>query len=115
MRIRHGARSARSNLSLRRRSAGGGAIGVRAEVSFVDGDEAKRLVAEEGYTVLDIRDRTQRERAHIKNSAHVPLFVENDDGDIGNTNTPLLSLSLSSVLVFYFFYFKRPNYVDSDK
>uniref|UniRef100_A0A0E0QP06 Rhodanese domain-containing protein n=1 Tax=Oryza rufipogon TaxID=4529 RepID=A0A0E0QP06_ORYRU len=83
VRIRHGARSARSNLSLRRGSAGGGAIGVRAEVSFVDGDEAKRLVAEEGYTVLDIRDRTQRERAHIKNSAHVPLFVENDDGDIG--------------------------------
>uniref|UniRef100_A0A0D3H4J9 Rhodanese domain-containing protein n=1 Tax=Oryza barthii TaxID=65489 RepID=A0A0D3H4J9_9ORYZ len=79
VRIRHGTRPARSNLSLRRRSA----IGVRAEVSFVDGDEAKRLVAEEGYTVLDIRDRTQRERAHIKNSAHVPLFVENEDGDIG--------------------------------
>jgi rhodanese-related sulfurtransferase len=52
-------------------------------VSFVDGDEAKRLVTEEGYTVLDIRDRTQRERAHIKSSTHVPLFVENQDNDIG--------------------------------
>lgn len=57
---------------------------VRAEVSFVDADEAKRLVGEEGYTVLDIRDRAQRERAHIKSSTHVPLFIENQDNDIGS-------------------------------
>uniref|UniRef100_A0A0D9XBZ4 Rhodanese domain-containing protein n=1 Tax=Leersia perrieri TaxID=77586 RepID=A0A0D9XBZ4_9ORYZ len=83
VRIRHGARpTGRSNLFLRRK-AGGSAIAVRAEVSFVNGDEAKRLVAEEGYTVLDIRDRTQHERAHIKNSAHVPFFIENEDNDIG--------------------------------
>ncbi|KAL5201917.1 hypothetical protein ABZP36_036271 [Zizania latifolia] len=84
VRIKHGARPARSNLSLRlRRRRSAGSIAVRAEVSFVDGDEAKRLVAEEGYTVLDIRDRTQHERAHVKNSTHVPLFIENDDSDIG--------------------------------
>ncbi|KAL5206244.1 hypothetical protein ABZP36_034453 [Zizania latifolia] len=85
VRIRHGARPARSNLSLRlrRRRRSAGAIAVRAEVSFVDSDEARRLVAEEGYTVLDIRDRTQHDRAHIKSSTHVALFVENDDGDIG--------------------------------
>jgi rhodanese-related sulfurtransferase len=66
-----------------RKSKSAAAVRVRAEVSFVDGDEAKRLVAEEGYTVLDIRDGTQRERAHIKASTHVPLFVENQDNDIG--------------------------------
>ncbi|XP_006660490.1 rhodanese-like domain-containing protein 9, chloroplastic [Oryza brachyantha] len=85
VRIRHGGRPARRSNLTRRTNAGGGggaAIAVRAEVSFVNGDEAKRLVGEEGYTVLDIRDRTQRERAHIKNSTHVPLFVENDDSDI---------------------------------
>jgi hypothetical protein len=64
------------------------ATAVRAEVSFVDADEAKRLVAEEGYTVLDIRDRTQRERAYIKSSTHVPLFIENQDNDIGTTTKP---------------------------
>ena len=68
---------------------------VRAEVNFVDGDEAKRLVAEEGYTVLDIRDRRQHERAHIKSSTHVPLFIENEDNDIGmqsytKSHTPCL-------------------------
>ncbi|KAI4963423.1 hypothetical protein ZWY2020_014124 [Hordeum vulgare] len=59
------------------------AVAVRAEVSFVDGDEAKRLVAEEGYTVLDVRDRRQYERAHVRASAHVPLYIENEDNDIG--------------------------------
>ncbi|KAF7072034.1 hypothetical protein CFC21_077229, partial [Triticum aestivum] len=44
---------------------------------------AKRLVAEEGYTVLDVRDRRQYERAHVRASAHVPLYIENEDNDIG--------------------------------
>ncbi|KAJ1257722.1 hypothetical protein BS78_10G018300 [Paspalum vaginatum] len=81
VRIRQGGRCAGISLSPRRRASC--AAAVRAEVSFVDADEAKRLVAEEGYTVLDIRDRTQRERAHIKSSTHVPLFIENQDNDIG--------------------------------
>ena len=56
---------------------------VRADVNFVNAGEAKRLVSEEGYTILDVRDRTQYERAHIKSSYHVPLFIENQDNDLG--------------------------------
>ncbi|KQJ89622.2 hypothetical protein BRADI_4g27040v3 [Brachypodium distachyon] len=81
VRLRQGGAAGRS-LWLRR-SGAASAVAARAEVSFVDGDEAKRLVAEEGYTVLDVRDRRQYERAHVKASAHVPLFIENDDNDIG--------------------------------
>ncbi|XBH91550.1 hypothetical protein VPH35_082913 [Triticum aestivum] len=82
VRLRNGGTGRSSGgLSLRRWSAA--AVAVRAEVSFVDGDEAKRLVAEEGYTVLDVRDRRQYERAHVRASAHVPLYIENEDNDIG--------------------------------
>ncbi|TKW32430.1 hypothetical protein SEVIR_2G168100v4 [Setaria viridis] len=84
VRIRPGCKPTGVSLSpSRRRSSCAAAVSVRAEVSFVDADEAKRLVAEEGYTVLDIRDRTQRERAYINSSTHVPLFIENQDNDIG--------------------------------
>lgn len=82
VRIRQGGEPAGISLSPRRRRRSCAAV-VRAEVSFVGADEAKRLVDEEGYTVLDIRDRTQRERAYIKSSTHVPLFIENQDNDIG--------------------------------
>ena len=71
VRIRQGGEPAGISLSPRRRRRSCAAV-VRADVSFVGADEAKRLVDEEGYTVLDIRDRTQRERAHIKSSTHVP-------------------------------------------
>ena len=60
------------------------ALAIRAEVSFVNPEEAKELIAVEGYTVLDVRDRTQFERAHIKSCVHVPLFIENKDNDIGD-------------------------------
>lgn len=83
VRIRQGGQRAGISLCPSPRSRRSCAAVVRAEVSFVDADEAKRLVGEEGYTVLDIRDRTQRERAHIKSSTHVPLFIENQDNDIG--------------------------------
>ncbi|MFS7900518.1 putative Rhodanese-like domain-containing protein [Helianthus anomalus] len=56
---------------------------INAEISYVNGEEAKRLVAEEGYTIVDVRDRIQYERAHIKSCRHVPLFVENKDNDPG--------------------------------
>lgn len=59
------------------------AFEIKAEVEFVNADEAKKLVAVEGYAVLDVRDKTQFERAHIKNCYHVPLFVENTDNDLG--------------------------------
>ncbi|KAJ6699902.1 RHODANESE-LIKE DOMAIN-CONTAINING PROTEIN 9 CHLOROPLASTIC [Salix purpurea] len=58
-------------------------FGIRAEVDFVNSDEAKKLVTDEGYVVLDVRDRTQYERAHIKSCYHVPLFIENQDNDFG--------------------------------
>lgn len=58
-------------------------VSVRAEVHFVNGEEAKRLVTEKGFVVLDVRDRTQFERSHIKSCSHVPLFIENKDNDLG--------------------------------
>lgn len=56
---------------------------IKAEVKFVTAEEAKELVAVDGYNVLDVRDKTQFERAHIKTCYHVPLFVENKDNDPG--------------------------------
>ena len=99
VRIRQGGEPAGISLSprRRRRSSSSWAAVVRAEVSFVGADEAKRLVDEEGYTVLDIRDRTQRERAHIKSSTHVPLFIENQNNDIGTqTTTARATISTST-------------------
>jgi len=99
VRIRQGGEPAGISLSprrRRRRSSSSCAAVVRAEVSFVGADEAKRLV-DEGYTVLDIRDRTQRERAHIKSSTHVPLFIENQNNDIGTqTTTARATISTST-------------------
>ncbi|KAI4378462.1 hypothetical protein MLD38_015939 [Melastoma candidum] len=57
--------------------------GVRAEVKFVSAEEAKNLIAVEGYAILDIRDTSQFKRAHIKSCTHVPLFIENQDNDFG--------------------------------
>ncbi|KAG0498310.1 hypothetical protein HPP92_002607 [Vanilla planifolia] len=56
---------------------------VRAEVRYVSGEEAKKLVEEEGYVVLDVRDGKQYGQSHIKSSRHIPLFVENNDNDFG--------------------------------
>lgn len=49
----------------------------------MNSDEAKKLIAVEGYAVVDIRDKTQFKRAHIKNCYHAPLFIENNDSDLG--------------------------------
>jgi len=95
VRIRQGGEPAGISLSPRRRRRSCAAV-VRADVRFVGADEAKRLV-DEGYTVLDIRDRTQRERAHIKSSTHVPLFIENQNNDIGTqTTTARATISTST-------------------
>ncbi|KAA8518249.1 hypothetical protein F0562_015868 [Nyssa sinensis] len=56
---------------------------INAEVNFVNAEEAKKLVAVEGYAILDVRDKTQYDRAHIKSCYHVPLFIENQDNDLG--------------------------------
>ncbi|XP_010524353.1 PREDICTED: rhodanese-like domain-containing protein 9, chloroplastic isoform X2 [Tarenaya hassleriana] len=68
-----------------RRSVSGGRRNLRvtAEVKFVNGEEAKQLIAVEGYAVVDVRDKTQFERAHIKSCHHAPLFIENQDNDLG--------------------------------
>ena len=68
---------------------------IRAEVRFVNGDEAKKLATEEGFTVLDVRDRIQYERARITSCCHVPLFVENQDNDFGMHPPELLELRCS--------------------
>ncbi|KAF7818969.1 rhodanese-like domain-containing protein 9, chloroplastic [Senna tora] len=56
---------------------------IKAELKYVNAEEAKELIAVEGYTVLDVRDKTQFDRAHIKSCYHVPLFIENQDNDLG--------------------------------
>lgn len=58
-------------------------LSIKAEVKFVTAEQAKELLSVEGYSILDVRDRSQFERAHIKTCYHVPLFVENQDNDPG--------------------------------
>ncbi|OVA11188.1 Rhodanese-like domain [Macleaya cordata] len=58
-------------------------VGIRAEVNYVNAEEAKELIAVEGYAILDVRDKSQYDRAHIKSCYHVPLFIENKDNDLG--------------------------------
>ena len=60
-------------------------LSIRAEVNFVNAEEAKKLITVEGYAVLDVRDKSQFDRAHIKSCYHVPLFIENKDNDPGKT------------------------------
>nr|XP_016470056.1 PREDICTED: rhodanese-like domain-containing protein 9, chloroplastic [Nicotiana tabacum] len=83
------------------------AFEIKAEVEFVNADEAKKLVAVEGYAVLDVRDKTQFERAHIKNCYHVPLFVENTDNDLGTIVKRQLHNNFSGL--FYGLPFTKPN------
>lgn len=56
---------------------------IRAKVDYVNAEEAKKLIAVEGYAIVDVRDKSQFERAHIKSCYHVPLFIENQDNDLG--------------------------------
>lgn len=65
-----------SGTPIRRRN-----LSIRAEVNFVNAEEAKKLIEAEGYAILDIRDKYQFDRAHIKSCCHVPLFIENKDND----------------------------------
>lgn len=63
---------------LRRRN-----LEIKAVVNYVSAEEAKELIAVDGFTVLDVRDTRQFDRAHIKSCHHVPLFIENKDNDLG--------------------------------
>lgn len=80
---------------------------IKAEVSFVNADEAKKLVAEEGYAILDVRDNTQYQRAHIKSSYHVPLFIENNDNDFGTIIKRTVHNNFSGL--FFGIAFTKPN------
>ncbi|CAN1278214.1 Rhodanese-like domain-containing protein 9, chloroplastic [Linum perenne] len=90
-------------------------FGVRAEVNYVKADDAKKLIAEEGYAVVDVRDVRQFERAHIKSCYHVPLFIENKDNDIGTIINRQLHNNFSGL--FYGLPFTKPNpeFVESVK
>ncbi|KAI4348753.1 hypothetical protein L6164_009436 [Bauhinia variegata] len=80
---------------------------IKAEVNFVNADQAKELVAAEEYTVLDVRDKTQFDRAHIKSCYHVPLFVENKDNDPGTIIKRTLHNNFSGL--FFGLPFTKPN------
>ncbi|OAY77156.1 Rhodanese-like domain-containing protein 9, chloroplastic [Ananas comosus] len=88
---------------------------IRAEVNFVSGDEAKRLVDEEGYTVLDVRDKTQFDRAHIKSCHHVPLFIENNDNDLGTIVKRTVHNNFAGLFFGLSFTKLNPDFVKSVK
>ncbi|KAL2923806.1 Rhodanese-like domain-containing protein 9 chloroplastic [Bienertia sinuspersici] len=90
-------------------------FGIRAEVDYVDADEAKKLVAADGYAIVDVRDKYQFERAHIKSCYHVPLFIENKDNDPGTVIKRTLHNNFSGL--FYGLPFTKPNpeFVESVK
>ncbi|KAG0449026.1 hypothetical protein HPP92_027509 [Vanilla planifolia] len=54
---------------------------VRAEVRYVKGEEAKKLVEEEGYVVL--MSEMESNTANLTSSPLVIFFVENNDNDFG--------------------------------
>ncbi|KAI3965928.1 hypothetical protein MKX01_010885 [Papaver californicum] len=80
---------------------------IRAEVNYVSSDEAKELVAAEGYAVLDVRDSSQYDRAHIKSCFHVPLFIEDKDNDPGTIVKRTVHNNFSGL--FFGIPFTKPN------
>ncbi|KZV36388.1 rhodanese-like domain-containing protein 9, chloroplastic [Dorcoceras hygrometricum] len=80
---------------------------IKAEVNFVDSEEAKKLIAVEGYAVLDVRDSIQFKRAHIKDCYHVPLFIENKDNDLGTILKRTVHNNFSGL--FFGLPFTKPN------
>nr|AKM76370.1 rhodanese/cell cycle control phosphatase superfamily protein [Erodium chrysanthum] len=80
---------------------------IRAEVKYVNAEEAKQLVSTEGYSIVDVRDTSQFARAHIKSCYHVPLFIENKDNDVGTLVKRTLHNNFSGL--FYGLPFTKPN------
>ncbi|RAL48692.1 unnamed protein product [Cuscuta campestris] len=83
------------------------AFGINAAVEFVNANVAKKLVSVDGYVVLDVRDKTQFERAHIKDCFHVPVFIENKDNDLGTSLKRAVHSNFSGL--FYGLPFTKPN------
>ncbi|WCJ33972.1 Rhodanese/Cell cycle control phosphatase superfamily protein [Euphorbia peplus] len=90
-------------------------LGIRAEVNYINADEAKKLVTSEGYAVLDVRDKTQYDRAHIKSSYHVPLFIFNEDNDIGTFVKRTVHNNFSGLFFGIPFTKENPDFVESVK
>ncbi|KDP24598.1 hypothetical protein JCGZ_25514 [Jatropha curcas] len=88
---------------------------IRAEVNYVSSEEAKKLVADEGYVVLDVRDITQYGRAHIKSSHHVPLFILNQDNDLGTIIKRTVHNNFSGLFFGLSFTKPNPEFVESVK
>ncbi|XP_021281997.1 rhodanese-like domain-containing protein 9, chloroplastic [Herrania umbratica] len=99
-----------SGIPARRRN-----LSIRAEVNFVNAEEAKRLIALEGYAVLDVRDKSQFDRAHIKSCYHVPLFIENQDNDPGTIIKRTLHNNFSGLFFGLPFTKPNPHFVQSVK
>eukprot|EP00243_Klebsormidium_subtile_P002979 TRINITY_DN16103_c0_g1_i1.p1 TRINITY_DN16103_c0_g1~~TRINITY_DN16103_c0_g1_i1.p1 ORF type:complete len:253 (+),score=76.75 TRINITY_DN16103_c0_g1_i1:185-943(+) len=91
--------------SARRRSAARQGAAV-AELRSISASEVPALIAE-GYKVIDVRDEKQYEKAHIKNSDHVPLFVENTAMDPSTLVLRLLHNNYVGLL--YGNAFTKPN------
>ncbi|KAF8403877.1 hypothetical protein HHK36_011983 [Tetracentron sinense] len=95
--------------ALRKRS-----VEIRAEVNFVNAEEAKKLIAE-GYAVLDVRDKFQYDRAHINSCHHVPLFIENKDNDFGTIILRTVHNNFSGLFFGLPFTKPNPDFVQSVK
>lgn len=76
----HGARSSLSDTQTT-------GVARAAGIKYVDAEEAKQLVDEEGYSIIDIRDAGQYNRAHVPKSLHAPLFIDNEDSDPGTASS----------------------------
>ncbi|XP_074306998.1 rhodanese-like domain-containing protein 9, chloroplastic [Silene latifolia] len=98
--------SACGRVTLPKRSFRQRCFSIRAEVDYVSADEATELVAE-GYAIVDVRDKTQYERAHIKSCYHVPLFIENQDNDLGTIIKRQAHNNFAGL--FYGLPFTKPN------
>ncbi|ESR43067.1 hypothetical protein CICLE_v10012632mg [Citrus x clementina] len=88
---------------------------IRADVNYVNAEEAKNLIAVERYAVLDVRDNSQYNRAHIKSSYHVPLFIENQDNDLGTIIKRTVHNNFSGLFFGLPFTKQNPEFVQSVK
>ncbi|GKV25793.1 hypothetical protein SLEP1_g35185 [Rubroshorea leprosula] len=86
---------------------------IRAEVNFVNAEEAKKLIAVDGYAIVDVRDKSQFERAHIKSCYHVPLFIENQDNDFGTVIKRTVHNNFAGLLFGLLFTKPNPNFLQS--
>lgn len=88
---------------------------IKAEVNFVNAEEGKKLIAVEGYAILDVRDKSQYDRAHIKSCYHVPLFIENQDNDLGTIIKRTVHNNFSGLFFGLPFTKMNPDFVQSVK